>query len=187
MPQPGAGPVVFSEKLARFAPVPFVRLTASGAEFIESRRQAGDSAEPFGRITAFHGQMGMFVRAMSYMLAHGADGMRQASEDAVLNANYIKARLSVAMSPAFPDGPCMDEALFNDTWLDGTGITSLPESICELTELDELNVGDNPITRLPQEIGRLTKMKWLGIMGGTQLAPEEIARVRAALPEANIR
>src|SRR5690606_10225295 len=81
---PGAGPVVFSERLAPYAPVPFVRLSGAEAEFIETRRQAGDSAHPFGRITAFHGQVGMFVRALSYMLCHGSDGMRQASEDAVL-------------------------------------------------------------------------------------------------------
>jgi glycine dehydrogenase subunit 2 len=122
---PGAGPVVFSERLARYAPVPFVRLAAGGAEFIETRRQAGGTAEPFGRITAFHGQMGMFVRALSYMLAHGADGMRQASEDAVLNANYIKACLADLMSLPYGDGPCMHEALFDDRFLEGTGVTTL--------------------------------------------------------------
>jgi glycine dehydrogenase subunit 2 len=122
---PGAGPVVFSEKLAPFAPVPFVRLTADGAEFIETRAQAGDTAQPFGRMTAFHGQMGMFVRAMSYMLAHGADGMRQASEDAVLNANYIRASLRDLFSQPFGDKPCMHEVLFDDHFLEGTGVTTL--------------------------------------------------------------
>ncbi len=52
---------------------------------------------PLGRMCAFHGQMGMFVRALAYMLSHGSDGMRQASEDAVLNANYVRA------SPRRPD------------------------------------------------------------------------------------
>ena len=122
---PGAGPVVFSDRLAAYAPVPFVRLTADGAEFVETCRQAGDTAAPFGRITAFHGQMGMFVRAMSYMLAHGADGMRQASEDAVLNANYIRAGLADLMSQPFGDRPCMHEALFDDAFLEGTGVTTL--------------------------------------------------------------
>jgi glycine dehydrogenase subunit 2 len=69
--------------------------------------------------------MGMFVRAYAYMRSHGSDGLRQVAEDAVLNANYIKARLSDLMTPAFPDGPCMHEALFDDSWLDGTGITTL--------------------------------------------------------------
>ena len=122
---PGAGPVVFSDKLAAYAPVPFVRLTADGAEFIETRAEAGDTAKPFGRMTAFHGQMGMFVRAMSYMLAHGADGMRQASEDAVLNANYIRATLRDLFSQPFGDRPCMHEVLFDDHFLEGTGVTTL--------------------------------------------------------------
>jgi glycine dehydrogenase subunit 2 len=78
-----------------------------------------------GRITAFNGQMGMYVRALTYMLSHGGDGLAQAAKDAVLNANYIKARLSDVMTPAFPDGPCMHEALFDDTWLEGTGVTTL--------------------------------------------------------------
>jgi glycine dehydrogenase subunit 2 len=69
--------------------------------------------------------MGMFVRAYAYMRSHGSDGLRQVAEDAVLNANYIKARLSAEMTPAFPDGPCMHEALFDDAWLEGTGITTL--------------------------------------------------------------
>jgi glycine dehydrogenase subunit 2 len=122
---PGAGPVVFSEKLAPYAPVPFVRLTPDGAEFIETRAQAGDTAQPFGRMTAFHGQMGMFVRALAYMLAHGADGMRQASEDAVLNANYVRAGLRDLLSEPFGDRICMHEVLFDDRFLEGTGVSTL--------------------------------------------------------------
>ncbi|BBE72226.1 putative glycine dehydrogenase (decarboxylating) subunit 2 [Pleomorphomonas sp. SM30] len=123
---PGAGPVVLSERLAAFAPVPFVRFGEDGAaEFVETRRQAAGTATPFGRVTAFHGQMGMFVRALAYMLSHGADGMRRASEDAVLAANYVKARLGDVMSVAFPDRPAMHEALFDDRFLEGTGVTTL--------------------------------------------------------------
>jgi glycine dehydrogenase subunit 2 len=117
--------VVFSDKLASFAPVPFVRLEDGGAEFVETRRQAGDTASPFGRITAFHGQMGMFIRALAYMLSHGADGMRQASEDAVLNANYVRACLRDLMSQPYGDRTCMHEVLFDDHFLEGTGITTL--------------------------------------------------------------
>lgn len=75
-------------------------------------------------MVAFHGQMGMFVRAAAYMLSHGADGLRQAAEDAVLNANYIMARLKDVMTPAF-EGPCMHEALFDDRFLKDTGVTTL--------------------------------------------------------------
>jgi len=80
---------------------------------------------PLGRMCAFHGQMGMFVRAMAYMLSHGSDGMRQASEDAVLNANYVRASLADLMSLPFGNRVCMHEALFDDRWLEGTGVTTL--------------------------------------------------------------
>jgi len=59
------------------------------------------------------------------MLAHGADGMRQASEDAVLNANYIRAGLADLMSLPFGNRICMHEALFDDAFLEGTGVTTL--------------------------------------------------------------
>ena len=85
---PGAGPVTLSAALAPFAPLPYVVTDANGTRLVE--HAADGEGKPFGRMCAFHGQMGMFVRAMSYMLAHGADGMRQASEDAVLNANYVQ-------------------------------------------------------------------------------------------------
>src|SRR5690606_9461668 len=78
-----------------------------------------------GRITAFHGQMGMNVRALAYMLSHGGDGLAQAARDAVLNANYVKARLAPVFSVAYPDGPAMHEALFDDRFLAGTGVTTL--------------------------------------------------------------
>jgi glycine dehydrogenase subunit 2 len=120
---PGAGPVVLSEALAPFAPAPWVVNDGDGFKLIE--RGEDEAAQAFGRMCAFNGQMGMFVRALSYMMSHGSDGLRQVAEDAVLNANYIKARLSDVMSAAFPDGPCMHEALFDDEWLKGTEITTL--------------------------------------------------------------
>jgi glycine dehydrogenase subunit 2 len=118
---PGAGPVVLSERLAAFAPVPYTVVEADGVRLVED---AG-SSDSFGRITAFHGQMGMYVRALSFMLSHGADGLRQASEDAVLNANYIRAGLSDLMSQPFGDRVCMHEVLFDDAWLKDTGVTTL--------------------------------------------------------------
>jgi glycine dehydrogenase subunit 2 len=120
---PGAGPVVLSEALAPFAPAPWVVSAADGFRLVEET--AGEAAQAFGRMSAFHGQMGMFVRAYAYMLSHGADGLRQVAEDAVLNANYVKARLQDLITPAFPEGPCMHEALFDDSWLEGTGVTTL--------------------------------------------------------------
>ncbi|WP_340643912.1 aminomethyl-transferring glycine dehydrogenase subunit GcvPB [Phenylobacterium sp.] len=120
---PGAGPVVLSAALAPYAPTPWVVSAGEGFKLVEEAQD--EAADTFGRMVAFHGQMGMFVRAYAYMLSHGTDGLRQVAEDAVLNANYIKAKLSPVMTPAFPDGPCMHEALFDDSWLEGTGVTTL--------------------------------------------------------------
>ncbi len=122
---PGAGPVVLSEALAPYAPVPFVVKSGGTYRFVEHVSEALNGKKPLGRLTAFHGQMGMFVRALTYMLSHGADGMRQASEDAVLNANYVRAGLRDLMSQPFGDKPCMHEVLFDDTWLKDTGVTTL--------------------------------------------------------------
>lgn len=118
---PGSGPTVLSAALAPHAPVPFIVKTADGLRFVEHHSEAPGS---FGRMCAFHGQMGMFTRALAYILSHGADGLKQAAEDAVLNANYILARLSGVMSPAFP-GYCMHEALFSDAFLKDTGIETI--------------------------------------------------------------
>ncbi len=117
---PGAGPVVLSAALAPFAPVPFVRKAGDGLELVEHAE--GDS---LGRIAAFNGQMGMFVRALTYMLSHGGDGLAQAAKDAVLNANYVKARLENVFSAPFGGQPCMHEALFDDSFLEGTGVSTL--------------------------------------------------------------
>ncbi|MFI4975278.1 MAG: aminomethyl-transferring glycine dehydrogenase subunit GcvPB [Caulobacterales bacterium] len=120
---PGAGPVVLSAALAPYAPKPWVIAGTDGFELAEHAE--GLSSSAFGRLCAFHGQMGMYVRALAYMMSHGSDGLRQVADDAVLNANYIKVRLSTVMTAAFPDGPCMHEALFDDRWLEDTGVTTL--------------------------------------------------------------
>ena len=119
---PGGGPVVLSEPLAPFAPVPHVIHDGEGFRLVEQAGQSGDS--PFGRIKAFHGQFGVFVRALAYIMSLGSDGLRQVSEDAVLNANYLLARLGDVLSAPFP-GPCMHEVLFDDRFLQETGVSTL--------------------------------------------------------------
>ena len=69
-------------------PLPYVVADVDGVRLIEHADQAAAGITPLGRMCAFHGQTGMFVRALTYMLSHGADGMRQASEDAVLKARH---------------------------------------------------------------------------------------------------
>ena len=123
---PGSGPVVLSEALAPFAPVPYVLRDSAEFRIVEDAAQAkSDGGDPLGRLTAFHGQMGMFVRALSYMLSHGCDGMRQASEDAVLSANYVRTELRDLFTQPFGDRVCMHEVLFDDVFLKGTGVTTL--------------------------------------------------------------
>jgi glycine dehydrogenase subunit 2 len=124
---PGSGPVVFSEALAPFAPLPFVVEDGGRYHLIEEETaSAEDHGQSFGRLAAFHGQMGMFVRALSYIMSHGADGLRQVAEDAVLNANYILRSLEDVMTAPFAkSGPCMHEALFDDGFLKDTGLTTL--------------------------------------------------------------
>ncbi|MEE9348247.1 MAG: aminomethyl-transferring glycine dehydrogenase subunit GcvPB [Robiginitomaculum sp.] len=117
---PGSGPTVLSDALLPFAPVPYVVKQGETYRLVED----ATGTQSFGRMTAFHGQMGMFVRALSYMMSHGADGLRQATQDAVLNANYVQASLSDVMSVAF-SGYCMHEALFDDSFLKDTGVDTL--------------------------------------------------------------
>jgi glycine dehydrogenase subunit 2 len=104
--------------------LPLLLHDANGFRLIEDRADAPAGAKPFGRMCAFHGQMGMFVRALATMLSQGRDGVRQASEDAVLSANYVLASLKDTMSAPF-EGPCMHEALFDEHFLHGTGVTTL--------------------------------------------------------------
>lgn len=121
---PGSGPVVFSDRLAAYVPLPYIKIESGKLSLVETENPADTTVKPFGRLKAFHGQMGMFTRALSYILSHGADGLYQVASDSVLNANYILASLKDVMSAPF-DGPCMHEALFDDSFLKDTGITTL--------------------------------------------------------------
>ncbi len=116
---PGSGPVVLSEALSPFGPLPFTERHADGG-FTLVEEESADERHPqaFGRMTAFHGQMGMFTRALTYILSHGADGLQQVAEDAVLNANYVLRSLEDVLDAPFAgSGPCMHEALFSDAGL----------------------------------------------------------------------
>ena len=123
---PGSGPVVLSEALAPFGPIPYAARYADGTfRLVEEETAPTDHPQTFGRMTAFHGQMGMFTRALAYILSHGADGLKQVAEDAVLNANYVLRSLEdVLEAPFGGSGPCMHEALFTDAGL-AEGFTTL--------------------------------------------------------------
>ena len=117
---PGAGPVVLSEALAPYAPIPYVMAGEEDFDIVEH----DPTGKSYGRMTAYHGQMGMFSRALSYMMSHGSDGLAKVAEDSVLNANYVLASLKDVMSASF-EGPCMHEALFDDRFLKDTGVSTL--------------------------------------------------------------
>ncbi|MFV0623739.1 aminomethyl-transferring glycine dehydrogenase subunit GcvPB [Sphingomonas sp. ac-8] len=122
---PGSGPVVFSAALTPYAPLPFVEKDGDRYALVEEETAGEHHAGSFGRMVAFHGQMGMFTRALSYILSHGADGLKQVSEDAVLNANYVLRQLEDVLDAPFGgSGPCMHEALFSDEGL-AEGFTTL--------------------------------------------------------------
>jgi glycine dehydrogenase subunit 2 len=99
---PGAGPIAVSERLAPFLPVPRVVRRDAGANGTSPdsgaptrHRYDLDHARPksIGRLRGFQGNFGVFVRSYAYILSLGADGLAEASETAVLNANYLLARL----------------------------------------------------------------------------------------------
>src|SRR6266403_2891325 len=85
---PGSGPVAIKKILEPFLPTPIVVTRADGSLGLEFNRP-----QTVGRVRMFYGNFGMFVRALAYILANGPDGLRQTTEDAVLNANYIRAKL----------------------------------------------------------------------------------------------
>jgi glycine dehydrogenase subunit 2 len=130
---PGSGPVVLSEALGPYAPLPYTARTSDGVVHLIEEESAeafsaghfGGRMASFGRMSAFHGQMGMFTRALTYILSHGADGLKQVAEDAVLNANYILRSLEDVLDAPFgASGPCMHEALFSDKGF-GEGLSTL--------------------------------------------------------------
>jgi glycine dehydrogenase subunit 2 len=85
---PGSGPVACKAILEPFLPTPVLAKNQDGTKYWNYNRP-----QSIGRVRAFYGNYGMFIRALAYILANGPDGLRQTTEDAVLNANYIRAKL----------------------------------------------------------------------------------------------
>jgi glycine dehydrogenase subunit 2 len=105
---PGSGPVAVKQFLAPFLPTPVLIAKSDGTlAFDYSRPQS------VGRVRAFYGNFGMFVRALAYILANGPDGLRETTEDAVLNANYIRKGIEGAYELPYAT-PTMHEVVFSD-------------------------------------------------------------------------
>src|SRR5918998_1352011 len=119
---PGSGPVGVRQDLAKFLPGPRVRRVAEDGK---ERYELFQPEETIGRLHAFHGNFGMFVRAYTYIRMHGAAGPRQVSEDAVLAANYIRASLRDLYDQPFGDRTCMHETVFSATRQKAQGVRAL--------------------------------------------------------------
>src|SRR6476469_4196151 len=103
---PGCGPCLCTAELAEFLPVP--RIVKDGEKF----RLDYDAPESIGRVKAFFGNFGMMVRALSYIYTHGAEGLKEATEAAVLNARYLDHRLQDTYDKPFASD-CMHEVIFS--------------------------------------------------------------------------
>src|SRR5207245_7338066 len=104
----GSGPVAVKQMLEPFLPKPVVITKPDGTLGFEYDRPMS-----VGRVRAFYGNFGMAVRALAYILAYGPDGLRQATEDAVLNANYVMTQLKDLYDLPY-DAPSMHECVFSD-------------------------------------------------------------------------
>ncbi len=116
---PGAGPIVVKKHLAPFLPLPVVSRDASGKAVLDV-----DRPQSIGRVRAFYGNVGVLVRAYAYIRSLGAEGLREASRAAVLNANYLLAKLAAAYP--VPYGPrCMHEFVATGERLLAHGVHTL--------------------------------------------------------------
>ncbi|MEX2143559.1 MAG: aminomethyl-transferring glycine dehydrogenase subunit GcvPB [Anaerolineales bacterium] len=121
---PGSGPVCVAEHLVDFLPGPISGVVIEPTE--------GDAPvygwvmpkKSIGRLKAFHGQFGMHVRAFTYILMQGAEGLRAVSEYAVLNANYLKEKLKGFYHLPY-DRTCMHEMVLEGRWPDAPGVRAL--------------------------------------------------------------
>ena len=105
---PGSGPVAIKKMMEPFLPKPVLISKADGTLGFDY-----DRPQSIGRVRSFYGNFGMFVRALAYILANGPDGLRQTTEDAVLNANYIRKGLEGTYDLPYSRAS-MHEVVFSD-------------------------------------------------------------------------
>jgi glycine dehydrogenase subunit 2 len=116
---PGAGPVLIKKELAAHLPVPVIVKERDGSYRLDEARP-----DAVGRIHGFFGNVGVLVRAAAYILSMGPEGLKEASEAAVINANYIRALLKDHYHIPYP-GRCMHELVISDLWQNEHGVTTL--------------------------------------------------------------
>ncbi len=115
---PGAGPVAVKKHLEPFLPFPVLDGTIGNLRWNYERPRS------IGRVRAQYGNFGVLVRALAYILANGPDGLRQTTEDAVLNANYVRHGMSNEYELPY-DSPTLHECVFSDKRQAANGITTM--------------------------------------------------------------
>lgn len=115
---PGCGPCLCTAELAPFLPTP--RIEKDGDKYVLNY----NVPTSIGRVKAFYGNFGMMVRALSYIYTHGNDGLKEATETAVLNARYVSKRLEEAYDKPF-EADCMHEAIFSHKHQAKKGVVTL--------------------------------------------------------------
>jgi glycine dehydrogenase subunit 2 len=116
---PGSGPVAARQFLEPYLPTPVVEQVADGTYRLNHNRP-----KSIGRVRAFYGNFGMAVRALAYILANGAEGLQQTTQDAVLSANYVMTRLRDLYDLPY-DQPCMHECVFSDRRQAARGVRTM--------------------------------------------------------------
>jgi glycine dehydrogenase subunit 2 len=115
---PGAGPVGVKAHLAEYLPVPII-VQEKGRYRLDY-----DRPKSIGKVRTFYGNFAILVRAYAYIRSMGPEGLRRASQIALLNANYLRAQLKPYYHLPY-DRPCMHECVFSDKWQSRKGITAL--------------------------------------------------------------
>jgi len=121
---PGSGPVGVSERLKDFLPAPVVDVVEEGHDDDPPLYGYVIPKKTIGRMKSFQGQFGMHVRAYTYIRVHGGSGLRENSEMAVLNANYLLAKLRGAYTVPY-DRTCKHEFVVEGVWDDAPGVHAL--------------------------------------------------------------
>ncbi|MBM2851102.1 MAG: gcvPB, partial [Anaerolineales bacterium] len=124
---PGSGPVGASARLADFLPSPVVGIVEEGTDDQPPLYGFVNPPKTIGRLKAFYGNFGMHVRAYTYIRVHGASGLRGNSENAVLNANYVLAKVRGKYKVPY-DRICKHEFVAEGVWADAPGVHALDVS-----------------------------------------------------------
>jgi len=116
---PGSGPIGVKKELSKFLPVPTVEVNGEGRYYLDY-----DKKDSIGKVKAFYGNFNVLIKAYSYILSLGAQGLKRVSQLAVLNANYLKKHLNKYYYLPYPE-ICMHEFVISAIWQKEKGIRAL--------------------------------------------------------------